>query len=154
MRCPECGCVDSKVIDSRPVENHTAIRRRRECSGCGSRFTTYERIANPNILFVVKRDGRIENFDREKILKGILKACEKLSISPDVIEKAVSDIEERIRSLGVREIESKLIGEYVMEELKKINQVAYVRFASVYRAFTDVESFIKEISKLMEERGK
>ena len=148
MRCPFCEEPDTKVIDSRPTEEGHAIRRRRECIVCGKRFTTYEKVEE--ILFmVVKRDGRRESFDRNKILNGIIRACEKRPVSLEQMENVVSDIERTLNNMMEKEISSSFIGEVVMEKLKDLDEVAYVRFASVYRQFKDVNTFIAEIEKLL-----
>lgn len=145
MKCIYCGFEDSKVIDSRISSD--SIRRRRECLGCGKRFTTYEKVEVVPIL-VVKSNGLREPFDREKIKKGLIKACEKTTIGMDKIEEIVSDIEKDIQNSLLQEIQSKYIGELVMAKLKELNQVAYVRFASVYKQFTDITNFAKIISEL------
>lgn len=148
MKCPYCGRPDTKVIDSRPTEEGFAIRRRRGCDGCGKRFTTYEKVEE-SILMVAKKDGRREAFDRAKVLSGIAKACEKRPVSMAQMEAMVSSIESTLHNQIEKEVDSNYIGELVMEELKKVDEVAYVRFASVYRQFTDVNTFIKEIEKLV-----
>jgi len=148
VKCPFCGEQESKVIDSRPVEDGSVIRRRRECLGCGKRFTTYERIESLPIL-VIKKDGRREMFDREKIVRGLLKACEKRPVPREKIEEIASEIESEFRAEGRKEVTSKEIGEKVIEALKEIDKVAYVRFASVYREFTDLTHFIKELETLL-----
>ncbi|MCS7233677.1 MAG: transcriptional regulator NrdR [Synergistetes bacterium] len=148
MKCPFCGEPESKVIDSRPVEDGSVIRRRRECLKCTKRFTTYERIESHSIL-VIKKDGRREMFDREKIIRGLLKACEKRPVSREKIEEIADGIEAELRSEGRKEITSKEIGERVIEALKELDKVAYVRFASVYREFTDLTHFIKELENLL-----
>ena len=148
MRCPFCENLDTKVIDSRPTEEGHAIRRRRECEVCGKRFTTYEKVEE-NIIMIVKKDGRREAFDRNKILNGIVKACEKRPVAFADMEKIVDDIEKKINYSMSKEVESNDIGELIMEALKDLDEVAYVRFASVYRQFTDVNTFVKEIEKLI-----
>ena len=149
MKCPFCETPDTKVIDSRPTEDGHAIRRRRECEVCGKRFTTYEKVEE--LLFmVVKRDGRRETFDRSKILNGIIRACEKRPVSLEQMENVVNDIERNLNNMMEKEISSTSIGEVVMDHLKDLDEVAYVRFASVYREFKDVKSFINEIGKLLE----
>ncbi|MBS5334338.1 MAG: transcriptional regulator NrdR [Anaerovoracaceae bacterium] len=148
MKCPYCDNVDTKVIDSRPTEEGHAIRRRRECDQCGRRFTTYEKVEE-TILMVVKKDGRREAFDRNKILNGIIKACEKRPVSMAQMESIVDEIEKTISNSMKKEVESYNIGELIMNLLKNVDEVAYVRFASVYRQFTDVSTFIKEIEKLI-----
>jgi transcriptional repressor NrdR len=148
MRCPYCLNYETKVIDSRDTgENELVTRRRRECLKCEKRFTTYEKIEMPE-LFVIKKDGRRETFDTEKIRKGILKACEKREISIEKIEKIVDDVENEIRKNDNIEIKSKEIGKIVMKHLKKTDNVAYIRFASVYREFADIDSFAEELKKL------
>lgn len=142
MHCPYCQEGDSRVVDSREVGS--AIRRRRECQRCGQRFTTYERLA-PVSLYVVKRDGRREPFDREKLHHGISTACAKRPISEETIETLVGKIENELFALGKAEVESKLVGEMVMEQLRGLDDVAYVRFASVYRQFKDIDGLEKEI---------
>ncbi len=153
MNCPYCNNPDTKVIDSRPTEEGHAIRRRRGCDKCNNRFTTYEKVEEA-ILTVVKSGNRREEFDRNKILRGVVRACEKRPVSMETMEKMVDNIERNIANLMVKEIDSKYIGEQVMEELKKVDEVAYIRFASVYRQFTDVDTFIQEIEKLVGKRRK
>ena len=154
MNCPFCNTADTKVIDSRPTEEGQAIRRRRECEACGKRFTTYEKVEE--VLFmVVKRDGSREQFDRSKILNGIIRACQKRPVTLDQMENIVSDIEKKINNQLDKEISTEYIGNAVMDRLRDLDQVAYVRFASVYREFTDVETFVSEIEKLVNnEKGK
>ena len=147
MRCVFCGHDDSKVLDSRPVEEGRSIRRRRECLECGKRFTTYERVEELPLV-VVKSDNRRELFDAGKILNGMVKACDKRPIPLSVLESIVNDIERELTNSLEREVTSKHIGELVMERLRSIDEVAYVRFASVYRNFEDVSTFIDEIRKL------
>lgn len=149
MRCPSCKFEATRVIDSREVEN--SIRRRRECLKCGYRFTTYERLEMPSVL-VIKRSGQREIFDREKILRGIQKACEKRPISANKMNEIVSEVEREIIEMGENEISSKKIGEMISEKLKNLDEVAYIRFASVYRQFKDIKSFEKELQKLKEEK--
>lgn len=150
MRCVFCGHDDSKVLDSRPVEEGRSIRRRRECLECGKRFTTYERVEELPLV-VVKSDNRRELFDAGKILNGMVKACDKRPIPLSVLESIVNDIERELTNSLEREVTSKHIGELVMERLRSIDEVAYVRFASVYRNFEDVSTFIDEIRKLQSE---
>ena len=150
MRCVFCGHDDSKVLDSRPVEEGRSIRRRRECLECGKRFTTYERVEELPLV-VVKSDNRRELFDAGKILNGMVKACDKRPIPLSVLESIVNDIERELTNSLEREVSSKHIGELVMERLRSIDEVAYVRFASVYRNFEDVSTFIDEIRKLQSE---
>jgi len=148
MKCPFCDNQDTKVVDSRPTDEGQAIRRRRECEQCGRRFTTYEKIEEIPLV-VVKKDGSRQTFDRSKVTNGIIKACEKRPVPMDDIEKIVSDIEKGLSNLMLKEMDSSIIGEYVIEHLREIDDVAYVRFASVYRQFTDAESFRQEIEKLL-----
>jgi len=150
MRCIFCGHDDSKVLDSRPVEEGRSIRRRRECLQCGKRFTTYERVEELPLV-VVKSDGRRELFDPNKILNGLIKACDKRSVPLTVLESMVADMERELSNSLEREISSKTIGEMVMKHLRAVDQVAYVRFASVYRNFEDVSTFIDEIRELQKE---
>ena len=152
MKCPYCDHFDTKVIDSRPTEDGRAIRRRRGCDNCGRRFSTYEKMEE-KILTVVKSGNRREEFDRSKILRGIVRACEKRPVSMDTMEKMVDNIERNINNLMVKEIDSKFIGEQVMDQLKEVDEVAYIRFASVYRQFTDVNTFVNEINKLLGKQG-
>lgn len=149
MKCPFCGYLEDKVIDSRLSQDGSTTRRRRECLSCAKRFTTYERVEEA-LPLVVKKDGRREPFDRTKILNGMMKACEKRPVSLDNIEKAVSSLEMRFIDSGEREIQSTSIGEAVMEELKNLDEVAYVRFASVYREFRDINEFMSELKDLLE----
>ena len=148
MKCPFCDNADTKVIDSRPTEEGHAIRRRRGCDKCGKRFTTYEK-TEESIIRIVKRDGRRESFDRDKIIRGLVRACEKRPVSVEQIEKIADDIERGLNNLMEKEVKSEFIGELLMDELKKVDEVSYVRFASVYRQFTDVNTFIEEIEKLV-----
>lgn len=141
------------MIESRTTEEMTAVRRRRECPDCKRRFTTYERIEGQPLV-VIKKDGSREAFSREKILNGMLKACEKRPIPLDVLEQASFDIEKEVRDTGKGEISSRQIGELVMDRLKEIDEVAYVRFASVYREFRDVDSFLKEVERILDERSR
>lgn len=150
MECPYCNHIETKVTDSRDTGTYT-IRRRRECLKCNRRFTTYESIEMTPI-YVIKKDGRREKFDRNKIKNGIMKALEKRPVGHDKIEEILDSIEEKIRRTGKEEIESKTIGEYVIDILKETDHVAYIRFASVYRSFTDVSSFEKEVKNLTNEK--
>ena len=150
MKCPFCEHNGSRVIDSRPAELNTMIRRRRECERCKKRFTTFERIESIPLI-VVKKDGKREAYDRNKMANGILKACEKRPVSAKMIEDLVNRIERELYQNESKEVSSAFIGERIMEELRKTDQVAYVRFASVYRQFKDVESFMDELKKLMGE---
>ncbi len=151
MKCPYCGEQDSKVVDSRHSEDGSSIRRRRECLLCGKRFTTYEIVESLPIV-VVKRDGSRQSFDRNKILNGMLCACEKRPVSLAAMEGVVDDIEQYIQNSLEREVRSEEIGELVMDKLKQMDEVAYVRFASVYRSFTDVNSFMQELNKILAEK--
>ena len=148
MRCPYCNAPESKVIDSRPPDESNSIRRRRECLGCGKRFTTYETVESVPLV-VVKKDGSRQSFDKQKILNSMLRACDKRSVSLDTLERAVSDIEQRLLNSMDREIPTDRVGELVMEALRGIDQVAYVRFASVYRQFQDIDTFMSELNKLL-----
>jgi transcriptional repressor NrdR len=153
MKCPYCGCVDDKVIDSRASSEGNAVRRRRECTKCGRRFTTYE-VVEETALMVVKKDGRRETFDRKKILSGILKACEKRPVSLEKMEELVTSIEREISRKFDREVRSRDVGELVMDRLASLDEVAYVRFASVYRQFKDVNQFMLELRDLLKKAGK
>ncbi len=153
MKCPFCENIDTKVIDSRPTEEGHAIRRRRECDNCKKRFTTYEKVEEIPMM-VVKKDGSREVFDRNKVLNGIIKACEKRPVSMDNIDKIVDEIERGLSNMMEKEIESRVIGEVIMDQLKSIDEVAYVRFASVYRQFKDINTFISELEKLLNDSKK
>ena len=153
MKCMYCGCLDSKVIDSRSAEDGTIIRRRRECINCGKRFTTYETVENTPV-FVIKTNGVRQAFDPNKIKNGIIKACEKRPVPASIIDKLVDDIQKKIYNSLAQEITSKEVGELVCEGLKSIDEIAYVRFASVYRSFTDTTSFIKELEKMVKKDKK
>ena len=148
MKCPFCQAQDTKVIDSRPADDNSSIRRRRQCESCNKRFTTYEKLETIPLM-VIKKDDRRENFDRSKIEYGIIQSCHKRPVSTVVIRKTVDDIENQIYSMEISEIPTRKIGELVMEKLKELDEVAYVRFASVYREFKDVNTFVDEISKLL-----
>ncbi len=148
MRCPFCGHDEDKVIDSRPSEEGSAIRRRRECIACSARFTTYEKVENLPLL-VVKKDGSREPFLREKLISGLIKSCEKRPVSTAQIETLVDSIEKDVQNSLKREVTSREIGEMVMERLKELDEVAYVRFASVYRQFKDVNSFLAELNRML-----
>ena len=148
MKCPFCGYAESKVIDSRPTDENERIRRRRECMQCGKRFTTYEIIEDVPII-VVKKDKSREVFDRNKILKGMLRACEKRPVPLAELEKIAEEIEQDLQNSMEREISTEAIGEKVMERLRNVDQVAYVRFASVYRQFKDIDTFMTELNKLL-----
>ena len=151
MKCQFCGCIDSKVIDSRPTDDGFSIRRRRECIKCGRRFTTYEKM-ELSPLYVVKKDGRRESFDSQKVKAGILHACDKLPVSMQQIDEIVARVEQRAYASMDGEIPSEKLGDMVMAELKKLNDVAYVRFAAVYRKFTDVATFMEELQKIVNEK--
>lgn len=148
MKCPFCEFEESKVIDSRPTDEGEAIRRRRECLNCAKRFTTYEKIETIPLM-VIKKDGSRQMFDREKLLNGIIRACEKRPVATSDMEHIVNEIETATQNLLEREISSQKIGEMVMERLPKIDEVAYVRFASVYRQFKDINTFVEEVNKLL-----
>lgn len=148
MKCPFCGSDDTKVIDSRPADDNTSIRRRRQCEACDKRFTTYEKLETMPLM-VVKKDNTREAYDRAKIESGIFRSCHKRPISAEQIARAVDDIENELFAIGDNEIPTSIIGEKVMDKLKDLDQVAYVRFASVYREFKDVNTFIEEIGELL-----
>ncbi|MBR6444317.1 MAG: transcriptional repressor NrdR [Firmicutes bacterium] len=148
MKCPFCENPDTKVIDSRQTDDGHAIRRRRECENCKKRFTTYEKVEEM-ILMVIKKDGSREAFDRNKIYTGIVKACEKRPVPVAKIEEVVDEIERGLNNMMEKEVESSFIGELIMEKLRDLDEVAYVRFASVYRQFTDINTFVSEIEKLL-----
>ena len=147
-KCPYCSHAETKVVDSRETEDLSSVRRRRECLKCGKRFTTYERTELVE-LRIVKKDGRREQFDKNKLIAGMVEACEKRPVSAETIARAADEIERELRRMDETEVKSSAIGEMVMQKLKKIDQVAYIRFASVYRSFADVESFEEEAKKLM-----
>ncbi len=151
MRCPFCNYNQSKVVDSRPTDEDISIRRRRECEKCGKRFTTYEKVEEQPVL-VVKKDGSREVFSRQKLLNGLIKAFEKRPVSIETIEGVATEIEKELYNTLEKEVPSQLLGELVMAKLKKIDDVAYVRFASVYRQFKDLNSFIEELNKLLHEK--
>ncbi len=153
MKCPYCGYSESRVVDSRPTDEGERIRRRRECLKCGKRFTTYEIIENVPIV-VIKKDKSRETFDRSKLLNGLLRACEKRPVSVDTLERIVDEIEALLQNSLDREISSQRIGTYAMEKLKSVDEVAYVRFASVYRQFKDINSFMEELSKIINSKGR
>ena len=153
MNCPFCSNMENRVIDSRVSKDGDAIRRRRECVGCGKRFTTYEFVEDV-LPMVIKKDGRRENFDRAKIITGIKKACEKRPVSMDVIENMVDRIEQSCRELQSKEIPSSIVGEQVMGELHNLDAIAYVRFASVYRQFKDINEFLEELKDLLNAKVK
>ena len=151
MKCPFCNHAEDKVIDSRPAEDGAAIRRRRECISCSGRFTTYEKIEISPVL-VIKKDGTRQVFDRDKIIRGVVKSCEKRPVSHQQILDLVSYVESRVQASGNREVSSVEIGELVMKKIKDLDEIAYVRFASVYRQFKDVNSFLDELSNMLEKR--
>jgi len=148
MKCPACGALDSKVVDSRPTEEYATIRRRRECIQCGKRFTTYEKIESTPIL-VIKKDGRREVFDRQKVINALLKACGKRPVAISDMEAVVDDIEKELSNSLTQEVQSDQVGEMIMDRLKDLDEVAYVRFASVYRSFKDINTFMEELKKLL-----
>lgn len=148
MKCPFCGYSESKVVDSRPTDENSSIRRRRECLSCASRFTTYETVESLPIV-VIKKDGSRETFDKRKLLTGLVKACEKRPVPLATLEHAVSEIEQAVLNSLSREVKTEYIGELAMDELKAIDEVAYVRFASVYRQFKDINTFMDELNKLL-----
>lgn len=153
MRCPFCDNEDTKVIDSRPIDDGKAIRRRRECEKCVKRFTTYEKVET-TIIMIIKKDGSRQAFDRDKLMNGIIKACEKRPVALADIERVVDSIERGLNNMMEKEVKSTFLGELVMEQLKDLDEVAYVRFASVYRSFKDVNTFIKEIEALVGKKTK
>jgi transcriptional repressor NrdR len=148
MKCPACHNNNSRVLDSRPVDEGKSIRRRRECEACSYRFTTFEKVEE-SPLIVVKKEGTREEFNREKLLRGLIKACEKRPVALKQLEDLVSEVEKELRSNGVSEVKSELVGEMVMDRLAKVDEVAYVRFASVYRQFKDINVFIDELKELI-----
>lgn len=149
MKCPFCGYKESKVMDSRPTEEGSSIRRRRECLNCGKRFTTYETVESMPLV-VVKKDGSRQSFERRKVLNGMLRACEKRPVSMETLERLTDEIEQELQNSLEREVSTELIGELVMEKLKAVDEVAYVRFASVYRQFKDINTFMTELNKLLD----
>ncbi len=151
MKCPYCGCEDTRVIDSRPADDNCSIRRRRVCDECGKRFTTYEKVETAPLI-VIKKDNNREQFSRSKIEAGVLRACHKRPISAKQITQLVDDVENEVMALETREVPSKAIGEIVMKHLKDLDQVAYVRFASVYREFKDVGTFMEELRNLLDSK--
>ena len=153
MKCLYCGCLESKVVDSRSAEDGTIIRRRRECLNCGKRFTTYETVETTPVL-VVKANGTRQAFDINKIKNGIIKACEKRPVPASKIEKLTDDIQKKVYNSMAQEVSSKDLVEMVMEGLKEIDEVAYIRFASVYRSFTDISSFMKEVENIVKNKDK
>jgi len=152
MKCPYCSSLESKVIDSRPTEDGHVIRRRRECMDCNQRFTTYEKVEEIPMI-IVKKDGNRESYNRMKVLNGIIRACEKRPVSMEQMERLIDHIESKLHSSMEKEISSEFIGELVMTGLKDLDEVAYVRFASVYRQFKDINTFINELTKLLNEKA-
>ncbi len=151
MKCPYCAFLESKVVDSRPADEGSSIRRRRECLSCHKRFTTYETMESLPLM-VVKKDGSRQSFDRSKVLSGIIRACEKRPVPYQAMEGLVAEIEQVLQNQMDREISSAQIGELVMERLKQLDEVAYVRFASVYREFKDIDTFLAELNKLLKDK--
>ena len=151
MKCPFCANPESKVVDSRPADEGASIRRRRECLACHKRFTTYEMMESLPLM-VVKKDGSRQSFDRNKVLSGLIRACEKRPVSFDTLEGIVNEVEQALQNELKQEISSAEIGELVMDKLKRVDQVAYVRFASVYRQFKDIDTFMAELNKLLEDQ--
>ena len=151
MKCPYCGHPESKVIDSRPADENASIRRRRECLSCARRFTTYETVESLPMV-VIKKDGSRQSFDRQKVLQGMIRACEKRPVALAELERIADEIEQELQNSMEREIRTEVIGEKVMERLRKVDQVAYVRFASVYRQFKDIDTFMAELNKLLAEK--
>jgi transcriptional repressor NrdR len=153
LRCPACSHTGTRVLDSRPVDDSRSIRRRRECESCFYRFTTFERVEETPLI-VVKKEGAREEFSKEKILRGLIKACEKRPVSLKQLEEITQNIERELRNLGISEVKSDMIGEMVMEQLRNIDDVAYVRFASVYRQFKDLNVFIDELKDILQKGRK
>ena len=151
MKCPFCGFSESKVIDSRPADEGASIRRRRECLSCSKRFTTYETVESLPLV-VIKKDGSRQSFDRAKLFNGMMRACEKRPVSFDTLERIAEEIEQDLQNSMEREIKTDIIGERVMDRLRSVDQVAYVRFASVYRQFKDIDTFMAELTKLLAEK--
>lgn len=151
MKCPFCGYNESKVVDSRPAEEGTSIRRRRECLSCLKRFTTYETVESLPMV-VIKKDGSRQSFDRRKVLNGMIRACEKRPVAFDELERMSEEIEQTLQNSLEREVSTEYIGELVMDKLRTVDEVAYVRFASVYRQFKDIDTFMRELNKLLEEK--
>ena len=151
MKCPFCGFADSKVIDSRPAEDGTTIRRRRECLDCQKRFTTYETVERMPLM-VIKRDGSRQSFDKVKIINGLVRACEKRPVTMAQIEGVANEVEQELRGRLESEVQSERVGEMVMDRLKGLDEIAYVRFASVYRSFKDIQTFMEELTKILGEK--
>ena len=152
MKCPFCGFLESKVIDSRPADESTSIRRRRECLACKKRFTTYETIESLPLV-VIKRDGSRQTFDKAKLINGMVRACDKRKIPLPVLEQSADEIEQELQGALDREVTTEEVGEMVMRRLKNVDEVAYVRFASVYRQFKDIDTFMQELTKLLNNRS-
>lgn len=152
MRCPFCSATEDKVVDTRPSDNEQIIRRRRECVGCGRRFTTYERVEEA-LPQVIKKDGRREPYDRAKLVMGLKKACEKRPVSSEVIERTVDEIERSLQELGDKEVSSSQIGDAMLAKLRALDEVAYIRFASVYLPFKDAGELMNEVQRLMRSKG-
>ena len=152
MKCPYCGYKESKVVDSRPAEEGSSIRRRRECLSCEKRFTTYETVESLPMV-VIKKDGSRQSFDKSKLINGMVRACDKRKVPLPVLEKIADEIEQELQSALEREITTEQVGEMVMKRLKDVDEVAYVRFASVYRQFKDIDTFMQELTKLLNDRG-
>jgi len=152
MRCPQCEARETRVVDSRDLEDSATVRRRRECSACGTRFTTYERVESARLV-VVKRDGGREEFDRAKLVSGLRKALTRRPVADDAAERAADAIEAELRAAGLAEVPSQHVGELAQERLRSLDQIAYIRFASVYRSFEDLEELKREVDSLFEERG-
>jgi transcriptional repressor NrdR len=153
MKCPNCGHLENKVVDSRLNKECTIIRRRRSCESCGQRFTTYERL-EVNMPMLIKKDGRREAYDREKVVSGLKKACEKRPVSMSDIDEFVDSLEKKLQDMGEREVSTQWVGERMMEGLAQLDEVAYVRFASVYRQFKDINEFMDELTGLLDTRKK
>ena len=153
MKCPTCHHNGTKVLDSRPVEEGKSIRRRRECESCSYRFTTFEKVEEMPLI-VVKKEGIREEFSREKVLRGLIRACEKRPVALKQLEDIVMEVEKELRNIGISEVKSDMVGEMVMERLSKIDEVAYVRFASVYRQFKDINVFLDELKEIIEKERK
>ena len=151
MKCPFCANLESKVVDSRPADEGASIRRRRECLSCGKRFTTYETVESLPLV-VVKKDGSRQSFDKDKVLRGMIRACEKRPVPMETLVKIADTVEQELQNSLERETSTEKIGELVMERLKPLDEVAYVRFASVYRQFKDINSFMRELNKILEEK--
>ena len=152
MKCPFCAYLESKVVDSRPADEGASIRRRRECLKCGKRFTTYETVESLPMV-VIKKDGSRQSFDKSKLINGMVRACDKRKVPLPVLEKIADEIEQELQSALEREITTEQVGEMVMKRLKDVDEVAYVRFASVYRQFKDIDTFMQELTKLLNDRG-